>query len=182
MFRSFTVGALAVCAVAVVFSQPASGQTAPGPIKAAVVDLRRAILDSAEIKKANADLQTKYNPRKDALDKAQRDLSDLQAQMQSSQGRLSPQGEAELQARGARKQREVERMTQDFQDDVNHERDAILQSAGLRMTALLKKMLEEKGLDMIVDTTQLLAFKPGLDVTNDAIAAFDKAYPLKAGK
>jgi len=177
MSRSFSVGALAVCAAALVFTQAANAQ-----VKVAVVDLRRAILDTAEIKKANADLQAKFIPRKDALEKAQRELSDLQAQMQSSQGRLSPQGEAELQARGARKQREVERTSQDFQDDVNHERDSILQSAGIRMSELLKKMLDEKGLDMIVDTSQLLAFKPTLDVTNDAIAAFDKAYPLKAGK
>jgi outer membrane protein len=174
MFRSFGISALAVCAAALTFSSVASAQA-----KIAVIDLRRAILETAEIKKASNDLQLKYKSRQDTLEKAQRDLSDLQAQVQSSQGRLSPQGEADLTARGQRKQREVERLTQDLQDDVNHERDTVIQSAGIRMTELLKKMMEEKAYDAIVDTTQLVTFKPSLEITTEAIAAFDKAYPLK---
>ena len=176
MFRSFQFGALAVCAAALMFSPAASAQT-----KIGVIDLRRAILDTAEMKKASADLAAKYKPRQDALEKAQRELQDLQQQVESSQGRLSPQGEADLQARGQRKQREVQRLQQDLQDDVNHERDVILQSAGQRMTEVVKKLADEKGLDIVVDTTQTVSFKPALDITNDAIVAFDKAYPLRAG-
>src|SRR5580658_5691048 len=115
MFRLSSISALAVCAAALVFSPMASAQA-----KIAVIDLRRAILETAEIKKASNDLQNKYKPRQDALEKAQRELSDLEAQMQASQGRLSPQGEADLTARGKRKQTEVQRLSQDLQDDVNH--------------------------------------------------------------
>jgi outer membrane protein len=174
MFRLSNISALAVCAAALALSPIASAQA-----KIAVIDLRRAILETAEIKKASTEMENKYKKRKDDLDKAQRELGDLQAQVQSSAGKLSPQGEADLTARGQRKQREVERLSQDLQDDVNHERDTVIQSAGTRMTEILKKILEEKGYDAIVDTTQLVAFKPALEITNDAIAAFDKAYPLK---
>ena len=177
MFRLSSISGLAVCAAALVFSSVASAQA-----KIAVIDLRRAILETAEIKKASNDLQNKYKARQDALEKAQRELADLEQQMQASQGRLSPQGEADLTARGKRKQTEVQRLTQDLQDDVNHERDAVIQSAGTRMTEIIKKILDERGLDAIMDTTQLVAFKPALEITAEVIAAFDKAYPLKAGK
>jgi outer membrane protein len=177
MFRLSSISALAVCAAALAFSSVASAQS-----KIAVIDLRRAILETAEIKKASNDLQNKYKARQDALEKAQRELSDLEQQMQASQGRLSPQGEADLTARGKRKQTEVTRLTQDLQDDVNHERDTIIQSAGLRMTEIIKKILEERQLDAVVDATQLVAFKPTLEITTEVIAAFDKAFPLKAGK
>jgi outer membrane protein len=176
MFRLSTISALAVCAAALVFSPVASAQA-----KIAVIDLRRAILETAEIKKASVELENKYKPRQEALLKAQRELSDLEAQMQASQGRLSPQGEADLTARGKRKTTEVQRLTQDLQDDVNHERDAVVQSAGLRMTEIIKKIQDEKGLDMVFDTTQVVAFKPALEITTDCITAFDKAYPLKPG-
>ncbi len=125
MFRLSTVSALAVCAAALVFSPLASAQG-----KIAVIDLRRAILDTAEIKKASNDMENRYKPKKDLLDKAQRELADLQAQAQSSAGKLSPQGELDLQTRGKRKETEVQRMQQDLQDDVNHDRDTIIQSAG----------------------------------------------------
>ena len=177
MFRLSSISGLAVCAAALVFSSVASAQA-----KIAVIDLRRAILETAEIKKASNDLQNKYKPRQDALDKASRELADLEQQMQASQGRLSPQGEADLTARGKRKQTEVTRLGQDLQDDVNHERDAVIQSAGTRMTEIIKKILEERQLDAVVDATQLVAFKPTLEITTEVIAAFDKAYPLKVGK
>jgi outer membrane protein len=174
MFRSSLFPALAVCAAGLVCSAVASAQT-----KVGVINLQKAILDTAEIKKASIDLQNKYKPRQDALEKVQRELSDVQTQLQSSQGRLSAAGEAELQARGQRKQREAERLGQDLQDDVNRERNDILTRAGQRMTELIKKIAEDKGLDVVVDTQNTYFFKPGLEITTEATTAYDKAYPLK---
>ncbi len=173
MFRSLLVPALVVCAAGLV-SSTASAQT-----KIGVVNFQKAILDTAEIKKASTDLQNKYKPRQDALDKVQRELNDIQTQLQSAGGKLSAQGEADLQARGARKQREAERLGQDLQDDVNNERNVILQRAGTRMQEVIKKLMDEKGLDLIIDVANAISFKPTLELTNDAVAAYDKAYPVK---
>jgi outer membrane protein len=174
MSRSFFVPALVVCAAGLFASSIASAQT-----KIGVVNFQKAILDTAELKKASTDLQNKYKPRQDALEKAQRELADIQTQLQGSGGKLSAQGEADLQARGQRKQREVERLGQDLQDDVNNERNTVLQRAGARMQEIVKKMMDDKGLDLIIDIANAVSFKPSLDVTSDAVAAYDKAYPLK---
>jgi outer membrane protein len=174
MFRSLMLPALAVCAAGLISPSGASAQS-----KVAIINLQRAILETAEIKKASNDLQAKYKPRQDALDKVQRELNDIQTQLQNSQGKLSASGEAELQARGARKQREAERLSQDLQDDVNRERNDILQRANTRMNEVVKKIAEEKGLDIVVDITNTVFFKPVLEITNEAIAAYDKAYPVK---
>lgn len=174
MFRSSTFSALIVCAAALASSSVASAQT-----KVAVVNFQKAILETAEIKKASLDLQNKYKPRQDALEKVQRELADIQTQLQSSQGRLSAAGEADLQARGQRKQREAERLNQDLQDDVNRERNDVLTRTGQRMTEIVRKIADAKGLDLVVDTTNTYFFKPGLDLTAEATAAYDKAYPLK---
>jgi len=173
MFRSSILPALAVCAAGL-FSSLASAQT-----KIGVVNFQKAILDTAEIKKASTDLQNKYKPRQDALEKVQRELNDIQTQLQASQGKLSAAGEADLTARGQRKQREAERLNQDLQDDVNNERNVVLQRAGGRMTEIVKKIADEKGLDIVVDVTNTISFKPALEVTAEATAAYDKAYPLK---
>ena len=81
MFRSSL--ALAVCAAGL-FSIPASAQ-----VKAGVVSLQKAILETAEIKKAGNDMQVKYKKRQDDLDKAQREMQDIQLQLQSAQGALA---------------------------------------------------------------------------------------------
>src|ERR1700684_4156011 len=90
MSRLFLLPVAAVCAAAFMFSPAASAQS-----KIGVVDLRKAILDTAVIKKASNDMEARYKKRRDDFDKAQRDLEDLKTQAQSSQGRLSPQGEAD---------------------------------------------------------------------------------------
>src|SRR5580698_5299194 len=173
MLRLFTVPALAVCAVGLISS------TAAAQTKVGVVNFQKALLDTAELKKASVDLQNKYKPRQDALEKVQRELNDIQTQLQSSQGKLSPAGEAELQARGQRKQTEAQRLTQDLQDDVTAERNSVLTRAGQRMTDVVKKLSEEKGFDVVVDAKNTYFAKPALDFTAEATAAYDKAYPLK---
>jgi len=174
MLRLSTLSTLAVCAAGLASPFVASAQ-----LKVGVINTQRAITETAEIKKAQNEMMAKYKPRQDALDQVQRELADIQAQVQSSQGKLSPAGEADLESRGQRKQREAQRLSEDLQADVDRERQEILMRAGAHMTEVVKKIADEKALDLVVDVTTTLFFKPTLEITNDCIAAYDKAYPVK---
>jgi len=147
--------------------------------KVAIVSLQRAVLGCAEIKKASAAMEAKYKPRQQDMEKLQRELQGIQQQLQTNAGKLTPAAEADLNAQGQRKQRELQRMNDDLQADVTAERNEILASTGGRMKDIVKKLADEKGLDMIVDEQSTLFFKPALDLTADAVAAYDKAYPAK---
>lgn len=150
---------------------------AEGQVKVGIVNLQKAIVDTAEIKKAQAQMEAKYKPRQDAIAKLQKDLETLQQQIQS--GKLSQEGAQQVQAEGQRKQRELQRMQDDLQSDVDHDRQEILQRVGQRMTDVVKKIAEAKGLDMVVDVSTTVFFKPAMEFTPEATAAYDKAYPLK---
>jgi outer membrane protein len=47
------------------------------------------------------------------------------------------------------------------------------------MAEVVKKIAEEKGLDVVVDIGNTVYFKPALDITTDIVAAYDKAHPVK---
>lgn len=158
---------------AVVMAAPAMAQ------KVGVIDFQRAVVDSAEFKKAYAELEAKYKPKQDALQKAQQTLQDIQAQLSATQGQLSQAGAAELQAKGQRTQVTVDRLTQDLQEDFEADRDAALRVVTTRYTDVLKKLAADKGLDLIADTSALHFFGPTLDVTDAAIAAYNAAHPAK---
>ena len=145
--------------------------------KVAVVNSQKAVLDTEEIKKAQTDLQNKYKPRQDAMEKLQKELQDIQTQLQS--GKLNQLGEQELTATGQRKQRELTRLQQDLQEDVDRDRNEILQKTGTRMQETVKKLADEKGLDIVVDTSNTVFYKTTLDLTAEATAAYNKAYPVK---
>lgn len=147
--------------------------------KFAVINLQRAVLESAEIQKASAALEAKYKPRQQDMEKVQKDLQNIQQQLQANQGKFTPQAEADLVAQGQRKQRELQRMTDDLQADVDRERNEVLGKSTQRMQEVVKKLAEEKGYDVVVDVSNTIYFKPALEITNDALAAYNKAYPAK---
>lgn len=150
---------------------------APAQVKVGIINMQRAVLETEEIKKAAADMQTKFKPRQDQLDKLQKEMADIQAKLQSQQ--VPPSAQVDLTAEGQRKQREAQRISEDLQADVERERTGILQRASQRMAEVVKKLAEDKGFDVIVDTTTTVFYKPALEVTEEAMAAYNKAYPAK---
>jgi outer membrane protein len=147
--------------------------------KVAIINLQRAVLESAEIKKASTELEAKYKPRQQQMEKLQKDLQALQQNLQTNAGKLTPQAEADLTAQGQRKQRELQRLSEDLQADVERERNDILGKSSQRMQAVVKKLAEAKGVDIVVDISNTVYFKPDLEITTESIAAYDKEYPAK---
>lgn len=170
--RSAFLPTLLACAAAVL-----SPSTARAQLKVGVVNFQQAVLGTSEMKKASNELLAKYKPRQDQLEKLQMELNDIQAKLQDPK---TPQAAAvDLQADGQRKQREAKRITEDVQADAERDRNEILQRATQRMTDVVKKLADEKGLDVVVDSANIVFFKPALEITLEAIAAYDKTYPVK---
>ncbi len=163
----------------VCFALFAFSQIAPAQTKVAVINLQKAVFDSAEINKANADMQAKFKPRQDAIDQLQKEIAALSQQLQTSGDKLSAQAQADLTAQGQQKQRNLQRMQDDLQADATAYRNDVLAKSSQKMTEIVKKLAEDKGYDLIVDTSTALYFKPAMDLTAEATAAYDKAYPVK---
>ncbi len=163
--------ASAVLALAV-----ANAQTI-APAKVAIVNVQKAVVDTQEIKKAQAEMEAKFKPRQDAITNLQNQLQSLQQQMNAPN--VTPERQAQIQAEGQDKQKTLKRMTDDLQSDVDQQRQDILGHAGRQMQEVLKTLAQQRGLDVIIDVSTTLYFKPSLDITAEATAAYDKAYPAK---
>lgn len=172
MLRSLATRAGLLCFVLAPLATMASAQ-----LKVAVVNVQKAMLDSDDLKKVSAEVEAKYKPRQDELQKMQSDLQSIQQQLQSN--KLTPQAQADLQLQGQRKQRDAQRISDDLQQEFDRDRQDILAKAAQKMQDIVKKLAEEKGYDVVVDVSQTLYFKPALDITADALAAYNKAYPAK---
>jgi outer membrane protein len=167
---------LLLAAAALVPVASANAQ-AIAPAKVAIINAQKAVADTQEIKKAQTTLEAKYRPRQEAIQNLQNQLQTIQQQLSGQN--IAPDREAQLRADGVTKQKELQRLSEDLQSDVNNERQDILGRAGRQMTEVVKKIAEERGIDVVVDTTNTLYFKPALEITAEATAAYDKAYPAK---
>lgn len=145
--------------------------------KVAIIDVQRAILETAEIKKAQADLEAKYKPRQDEFDAAQKEMAALQNQLDSQAASLTPAQGAELQGKLQMAQRRAQRMQEDLQASIGRDRDAILGQVGQRMQAVVTKIASAKDLDVLIDVSNAVYFKPALDITTEAVTAYDQAHP-----
>lgn len=161
------------------FLVTALAPAAMAQVKVAIINTQKALLDTGDLKKAQAELEARFKPRQDAMEKAQREIQGIQQQLQANAGKLTAQAEQEYQIQGQRKQRELQRMGEDLQADVDRERNDILSKSGQRMQAVVQKLAGEKGLDLVFDVSQSVYFKPALDITPEATAAYDKAHPAK---
>lgn len=161
----------------VAFSIPGARGQAVQPAKIAIINAQKAVGDTAEIKKAQATLEAKFKPRQQAIQNLQTQLEAISKQL--STPNMAPDREAQLRADGTQKQKELQRLSDDLNADVNYERQDILGRAGRQMTEVVKKIAEQRGLDIVIDITNTLYFKPALDITAEATAAYDQAYPPK---
>lgn len=163
-------------ASAVLAITAANAQTI-APAKVAIVNAQKAVADTQEIKKAQVALEAKFRPRQQAIASLQSDLQNLQQQMNAPNA--TPQHQAQIQAQGQDKQKELKRLSEDLQSDVDQERQDILGHAGRQMQEVLKTLAQQRGIDVIIDISTTLYYKPALDITAEATAAYDKAYPAK---
>lgn len=174
MFKQVVAG-LALAGLVLAGSSAAVAQ-----VKVGVINSQKAMLDTAELKKAQAEMEAKFKPRQARIDTLAKEIQQLQSQLQSMAGKLTPQGEADLVNQGNRKQKEMQRLSEDLQADVDRERQDILARSSQRMQEVVNKLSEEKGFDVVLDVGNTVYVKPALDITKDATAAYDKAYPLTA--
>ncbi|MGH9671586.1 MAG: OmpH family outer membrane protein, partial [Bryobacteraceae bacterium] len=157
-----------------VLASLAFAASAAAQAKVATINLQRAMLDTAELKKAQAELESRYKIKTDQKTKLESEIQELQTQLQKMVGKLTPQAEQDMQIQGQRKQRDLQRLVEDLQSDVDRDRTDILTKAGQRMTDVIRKLAEEKGLDLVMDVANTIYFKPALDITKEATAAYDK--------
>jgi outer membrane protein len=172
MFRSMAIRAGLLC-----FALASLATVASAQLKVAVVNVQKAMLESEELKKVSASMEAKYKPKQDELTKLQNDLQSIQQQLQSN--KLTAQAQQDLQLQGQRKQRDAQRISDDLQQELDAERQDILGKAAKKMQEVIKGLAEAGGYDLIVDVSQALYFKPAMDITDQALAAYNKAYPAK---
>lgn len=146
--------------------------------KVGIINVQRAILDTAQIKKAQAEMEAKFKPRQDELEAAQKELEGIQRQLETGGQSLTPAQTSDLQGRGQLLQRRAQRMQEDLQADISRDRDGVLAEVGQRLQEIVNKIAAEKDLDVLIDVSNAVFFKPALEITEEAIAAYDKAYPV----
>ena len=178
----------AILAVVVLSSVRLAAQ-ATDSVKLGAIDFQRALADTAEMRKHNKEIETKYRPRQEEIAKLSQEIQELEEKLR--QAGVSEM--AALQDQLARKRRDAQRKQEDTETDFRFEMADVFQYGTSRMRFVVAKLADEKGLDLVIDTQLLtdpfsrqlnpeqakpLYLKPALDMTAEATRRYDQEFPL----
>lgn len=174
--------------VSLVGAAAMQGQSAPasGALnKVGVVDVRAAIIATAEGKQASAELQSKFAPRQAELENLNKQINDIRQRLQAGANTLSAEEQARLQRQGESIAKQLERKQNEYQQDVNDEQSDVVDRIGRKMVDVLNRYSRENGYAVVLDSsaqnTPLIYKSDGIDITQDIVRLYDQAYPVRAG-
>ena len=159
----------------------ALGQTpAASSAKIGVINIQEAILTSAEGKKAVADLQKKYNPRQQELQRLQQEIQGINDQLQKQGATLSDEEQRRLSRELEVKQTQLKRSTEDFNADAGADRDEALRRIGQKLVRVISDYAQQNGFVLVIDGAQIPVYYAAkdIDLTEEMVKRYDAANPV----
>ncbi len=162
-----------------------STPAAAPPFKAGVLNVRQAIVNTAEGKQASAELQSQFAARQNDLENVRKQIQDLQSRLQAGERTLSDEEKARLTRQGEVLTRQYQRKQDELQEDMNAAQGEVVDRIGRKMLEVLDRYARENGYTTVFDTSgqnsPVVYASSQIDVTQDIVRLYDQAHPVKGG-
>ena len=175
--------ALALFCLAPIRGVRAQGAAAAPGAKIAVMNVRNAIVATAEGKQAQAQLQSQFAPKQNELQNLQKQIEDLQRKMSEGARTLSDDEKAKMQREGELLSRRLQRGNDDLNEELNAAQGEIVDGIGRKMLEVLDRYSRENGFTVGLDTSAqgspVVYGSSQSDITAEIVKLYDQAYPIK---
>jgi outer membrane protein len=184
------IGAAALCvmlAAAPGFAQapqaPTAPATPPAPrpfpagTKYAFINIQRIAAESAEGKALAGRVQTLNQQKVNELNEKNKQLQAAQQKLESGASVLSPAAAGQLQKDVERLQVEIQRFTEDAQQEVTTLQTQLQEEFQMKLSPVVQQIATEKGLHLLFSAADagIVWADLSLDITGEVIQRFDAA-------
>jgi len=149
--------------------------------KVGTINIQQAIVSTKEGQKAAAELQTRFEPRRKEVEKANAGVQALQAQYQKLGTVGSEEAKRKLQTDIEMKTKSLQRESEDANAEFEQEQQKVLNELGGRIMQVINKFSVDNGFSMILDVsspqTPVIWASNTLDITNEVIKLYDANAP-----
>jgi len=170
----------ALSAAAQTTAAPATA-AAPGPAKIAVIAFQVAVAQTNEGQRNFADLQKKYDPRRQQLKTLSDEIDGLTKQLQASADKLTPVEQQSKATAIDTKKKQLDRDSQDAQNDFTQEMQDVYNALASKVYDVMQAYAELHGYTLVLDVSQqqspVLYASTATNITKDII----DAYNVKSG-
>lgn len=190
MFK-FKLAAFAAAVLAAVATSASAQQATQAGVGAVLPDGKVAVINTQVFPGTVLELKQKYeqvnNQFKDRFQKLQalaEQMKGMENDLRTKQGVLAPDKYQELQANYQETKKRGEREQEDFNSDADKALDAATKPVRDKMTQFLNTYAAQKGIVVVINLAgaaqsgSLAYWNPGLDITEDFVAEYNKANPV----
>ena len=146
-------------------------------VKFGALNVYRAIVECAEGKQANDDYQKKFEAKRDELGKKQKEIQDLQQQLQAQSNSLNDATRMALNRSIETKTTELKRSQEDAEKEFGDLRNEIFNRIGTKLVPVVQQYAKEYSFTLILDTSnqasQVVYSDPSIEITDDVIKRLD---------
>jgi len=179
--KALVVPALILTAAASLWAQSSPPPAAGALPKMAIVDIRAAMLSTAEGKQMAAEIQSQFSAKQAELENMRKSLEDIQTRLTNGRQTLGDEERVRLERQGQRMQQQLQRKQEEYQQDFNDAQQDAIDKLGRKMGDVISRYARENGYLIIMDAQVCNIYCSNqLDVTQDIIRLYDQANPVKA--
>jgi outer membrane protein len=163
---------------------PPAAAPAPAPTKVAIINIQAALIQTADGKKAAAELSAKYDARKNALQKRSTELQTKMDQLRKGSATMSDEARAKLMRDSDAENKALQRDGEDLNSDINQDQEKVTSELGSKIMEVVQQYATANGFVMVLDVSNpqspVLWHNPATDITTDIIKLYDVAHPAAA--
>ena len=187
--RSFPISCLLVAGLSLsAVAQPAAAATPAvtptGTTKVAVINFEAAVFQTNEGKKSIADIQQKFEPKREQLKTESDDINTLKKELQTAGDKLSDsERQTRTQAIDA-KEKTLQRDGEDASQDYQQQMQQAYQQLAEKVYGVLQSYASENGFGVVLDSSASSQAPPAVlwhKQTTDITKAVIDAYNVKSG-
>ena len=179
---AFVLALASGLALSAVAQTPAAAPAAPaGPTKIAVIAFQATVAQTNEFQRNFADLQKKYDPRRQQLQTLSTEIDTLTKQLQAQSATLSQADRATRASAIDTKKKQLDRDSQDAQNDFQQDMQQTFSGVASKVLDVMTAYAQQHGYSLVLDISQ--QDSPVLytvDSSNISKTVLD-AYNLKSG-
>ena len=179
---AFTLASgFALSAAAQTLPAPAAAAAPAGPAKIAVIAFQVAVAQTNEGQRNFADLQKKYDPKRQQLKTLSDEVDNLTKQLQAQGDKLSDAERASRAKTIDEKKKQLERQAEDAQNDFQQEMQELYNGLASKVYDVLASYAQQQGFTLVLDVAQqqnpVLYANESTNITKQVI----DAYNVKSG-
>lgn len=186
--KFYLVYGLAAALTATASMGQTQGQSAPGgaqagstaPSKVGILNVRQAIVNSAEGKQASAELQSQFAARQTELENLRKQIEDLQNRARTGE-RLSDEERNRLGRQLDQFTRLYRRKEEDLREDLASAEQEVVDRIGSKMMDVVDRYARENAYAVVLDVSgqgPVIYASNQVDITQDIIRLYDQAHPV----